>query len=185
MIQTPAPPSLVNHTNGPTVNNDLRPPNHFFVDATRYLLVTKARRHFYAHFMINDVTGQSLEYRHLSRGTNTDVCSHSLANNLVRLAQGVGTRIPIIRKCNVPAGRTVTHSRLVSIICPHKTKTHRVCVTVGGDKLDFQKLPPQPAPASRQDHPPVQSLRPGLKRLVLYGNLQRNVRPETGRAHCE
>ena len=94
MRWTPAPPSLVDHTSGPTVNNDFRPPNSFFVDTTRYLLVAKARRHFYAHFVINDFTGQSLEYRHLSRGPNADVCSHSLANDLGRLAQGVGTRMP-------------------------------------------------------------------------------------------
>ena len=94
MIQTPAPPSLVNHTNGPTVNNDLRPPNHFFVDATRYLLAAESCRQFNDHTVIDDVTGQSLEYLHLIRGSNIDVCSHSLANDLSRLAQGVGTCMP-------------------------------------------------------------------------------------------
>ena len=42
-----------------------------------------------------------------------------------------------IRKCDVPAGRTITYYRLVSVICPHKTETHRVHITVGADKLDF------------------------------------------------
>ena len=68
----------------------------------------------------------------------------SLANNLGRLAQGVGTRMPIgtnrvffIPRSAVPAGRTVAYSRLVASIRPHKTETHRVRVTVGGNRLGF------------------------------------------------
>ena len=115
-----------------------------FVDATCYLLAAEARRHFDAHAVIDDITGQSLEYFHLSRGPNADVWLHSLANNLGHLAQGVGTRMPtgtntvlFIRKFNFPSGHTVMYSRLVSSIRPHKTETHRVSVTVGGDKLYF------------------------------------------------
>ena len=100
-----------------------------FVDATRYLLAAEARRQFDANAVIDDVTGQSLDYRHLSRGPNADVWSHNLANNCGRLAQGVGTRMPtgtntvfFIRKCDVPAGCTITYSRLVSSICPQKTE---------------------------------------------------------------
>ena len=39
--------------------------------------------------------------------------------------------------CDIPAGRKVAHARLFSSIRPHKTETHRVCVTVVGDKLDL------------------------------------------------
>ena len=94
--------------------------------------------------MIDDVTGQYLEYRHLIRCLSAEVWSYSLDNNLGRLTQGVGTRMPtgtstvfFIQKCDVLAGRNVTYSCLFSRICPQKTETHRVRVTVGGDKLDF------------------------------------------------
>ena len=43
----------------------------------------------------------------------------------------------LIRKYDVPAGRTVMYSHLVSSIHPQKTETDRACVTVGGDKLDL------------------------------------------------
>ena len=93
--------------------------------------------------MIDNVIGQSLEYFHLSRGPIDDIWSHILANYLGRLAQGVGTHMPngtntvfFIRKCDVPASRIVTYSRLVSSIFPQKKKTRRVRVMVGGDKLD-------------------------------------------------
>ena len=67
---------------------------YIFVDANRYLLATEACRQFDSHTVIDDVTCQSLEHCHLSRGPNADVWSHSLGNNLGRLAQGVGTRMP-------------------------------------------------------------------------------------------
>ena len=94
MSRTLALTSLFSHTARPTFNNDLRPPNRFSVDTIRYFLVAKVRRQFYAHFVINYVTGQSLEYCHFSHGPNADVCSHSLAKNLGHLAQGFGTRMP-------------------------------------------------------------------------------------------
>ena len=144
MRRTPAPPSLVDHPDAPTVNNALRSPKSLFIDPTRYLLAAKSRRQFDAHVAIDDVTGQSLEYRPLSRGPNGDVWLHSLANNLNRLTQGVGTRMTtstntvfFIRKCDVPEGCTVTYSHQVSSIRPRKMETHQVSVTVGGDKMDF------------------------------------------------
>ena len=53
--------------------------------------------HFSEHFaapVIDPVTGQSLEYRHLMKGPNRSIWVRSLTNDLGRLAQGVGTRIP-------------------------------------------------------------------------------------------
>ena len=94
--------------------------------------------------MIGTETGQSLEYSHLVCVPDKDLWKTSLANDLDRLAQGVGTRIPtgtntvfFITRSAIPAGCTVTYSRLVASIRPHKTKTHRVRVTVGGNRLDF------------------------------------------------
>ena len=94
--------------------------------------------------MINTKTGQSLEYTPLIRGANKDIWKTSQANNHDRLDQYVGTRLPtgtntvfFIPRLAIPAGRTVTYSRLVANIRPHKTEMHRVRVTVGGNKLDF------------------------------------------------
>ena len=47
-----------------------------------------------ANSVIDKVTFHSLEYHHLIQGQNKDIWSHSLANNLNRLTQGVGTHIP-------------------------------------------------------------------------------------------
>ena len=87
---------------------------------------------------------QSLEYFHLARGPDKDIWKKILANDFGRLAQGVGTRIPtgtntvfFISRSAIPAGRTVTYSRLVASIRPHKTETHCVRVTVSGNRLDF------------------------------------------------
>ena len=39
-------------------------------------------------------TGQALKYHHLSRSPNKAVWIYAYANDLGRLAQGVGTRMP-------------------------------------------------------------------------------------------
>jgi hypothetical protein len=100
-----------------------------------------------ANAVIDEVTGQSLEYRALSTGPDKSIWITALANDLGRLAQGVGTRMPtgtntivFIKRHAVPTGRQVTYGRLVSSIRPTKAETHRVRVTVGGDKLDFPGL---------------------------------------------
>ena len=94
--------------------------------------------------MIDMDTGQSLEYRHLIRGPNKDVCKKILANDLGQFSQGVDTRMPtgtnmvsFIPRSAIPAGHTVTYSQLVASIRSHKKETHCVCVTVGGNRLDF------------------------------------------------
>ena len=94
--------------------------------------------------VIDTDTSQSLEYYHLMRGPDKDIWKTSLANDLGRLAQGVGTRMPtgtntvfLIPRSAVPVRRTVTYLRLVASIRPHKTETHCVRVTVGGNRLYF------------------------------------------------
>ena len=67
-----------------------------------------------ANFIVNDVTVHSLENLHLIQGPNKDIWSHSIANDLVRLAQGVETRMPngtntvFPRRCDIPASQRVT-----------------------------------------------------------------------------
>ena len=94
--------------------------------------------------VIDEATGISQEYRHLLRTPAKKVWETALANDLGRLAQGVGTRMPkgnstirfVARKA-VPQHKKVTYARLVAELRPHKKEVHRVRVTVGGDRLDY------------------------------------------------
>lgn len=97
-----------------------------------------------ANTVLNELTGNLEEYRHLIRSPARTLWIKSLANDLGRLAQGVGTRMPtgtntifFIRPSAIPPGRKVTYARLVATIRPTKSETHRVRVTAGGDKLDY------------------------------------------------
>jgi hypothetical protein len=100
-----------------------------------------------AHSVIDEVTGNVQEYRHLVRGPDRSIWTTSLANDLGRLAQGIGTRMPkgtntifFLHPSKIPTGRKVTYARIVATIRPHKDETHRVRVTVGGDKLDYSGI---------------------------------------------
>ena len=94
--------------------------------------------------MTNEVTGQSLDLRQLLQGTNKSTWLTSLANDLVRLTQGVGTRMPrgtnnvfYVPKSSGPAECKVTYACMVTTIRPHKNKVKRVHVTVGRNILDY------------------------------------------------
>ena len=52
------------------------------------------------------------------------------------MKQGTNT-IVYIPKNKIPKGRKVTYGRLVSDIRLHKEETHRVRLTVGGDRLEY------------------------------------------------
>ena len=119
-------------------------PGSWYARCTQHLIATEHHHTNNANTVIDKNTGQALEYYHLMRGPDKDIWKTSLANDLGRLAQGVVTRIPtgtntvfFIPRSAVPAGRTVTYLQLVASIRPHKTETHRACVTVGGNRLDF------------------------------------------------
>ena len=67
-----------------------------------------------------------------------------LANDLGRLAQGIGKRILsrtniiiFIKHSDLPANRKVLYVRLLESIRPNKTETHIVRVTTGGDIIDY------------------------------------------------
>jgi len=61
--------------------------------------------------------GNVLEYWHLIQAPVSATWTTSLANDIVRLAQDVGTQM----------------GRLVASMCPNKAQNHRVQVTAGGD----------------------------------------------------
>ena len=98
----------------------------------------------------------TLSYNHLVEGPDKNLWLHSIANDLGRLAQGVGKKRPVndgvagtdtiffIRKSDVPAGRQVTYCKQEASIRPNKAETHRVRNVAGGDRLDY------PGPTSTQ-----------------------------------
>jgi hypothetical protein len=97
-----------------------------------------------ANSVTDPITGNVQEYRHLVKGPTKDKWIHSFANELGRLAQGVGTRMPkgtetihFITKQQVPTNRTVTYGRICASIRPQKQETHRTRLTIGGDRLDY------------------------------------------------
>jgi hypothetical protein len=97
-----------------------------------------------ASSVTNPITGQAQEFRHLMMGPNRATWMHLFANELGRLAQGVGNRMPagtntcfFISKSKVPHNRKVTYGCIVASIRPQKKETHRTRLTVGGDLLDY------------------------------------------------
>jgi hypothetical protein len=107
--------------------------NHLFPDTTEHEM----------NSVTDPVTGQVQEYQHLVQGLTRTKWITGLANEFGRLCQGVRNRMPhrtetivFICKAAVPVGRKVTYGRIVAQIRPQKTETHRVRLTVGGDRLE-------------------------------------------------
>ena len=111
-----------------------------YVSALSHLLQQEEQ----AKVVIDPASGQALKYRYLICGPDSATWVKAQANDLGRLAQGVGTRMPtgtntvfFVAKSSIPYDRKVTYARMVSTIRPTKAKVNRVRVTVGGDRLDF------------------------------------------------
>ena len=90
------------------------------------------------------VTDQSLDLRKLLQNPNKSIWRTSLANDLGRPTQGVGTCMPFgtntvfyVAKSSIPANCKVAYAHMVATIRPHKTEVNRVHVTVGGNILDY------------------------------------------------
>jgi hypothetical protein len=97
-----------------------------------------------ANSVINEDTVASLEYRHLIQDDSTfPVWNKEAAHEFGRLAQGVGGRIEgyntifFIPRQEVPRGKIITYGRFVVDIRPNKSETHRVCLTVGGNIIQY------------------------------------------------
>ena len=89
-------------------------------------------------------SGDLLEHYHLIKGPDSSMWKKSLANDLGRLAQGVGTRmkqgtntISFMHQIIIPKNKKITHVKLVSAIRPLKEEVNRrVIVAVEGDRLE-------------------------------------------------
>ena len=96
-----------------------------------------------ANAVIDKDTGVSLEYAALASGPDKDIWTRALANDIGRLAQGVGSRIKgnntmfFLHPSNISKDRKITYGRLVATLRPNKAEVNRVRLTVGGDRLDY------------------------------------------------
>lgn len=97
-----------------------------------------------ANAVLHPETGEAMEYRALVKNPNTQaIWTRSFANELGRLAQGVGNRIDgtdtifFIPHSSVPPDRTVTYGRIVCDYRPQKSEPERTRLTVGGNLIDY------------------------------------------------
>ena len=112
--------------------------------AIQILTAHKACRNFEANAVIDPITGYSQEYKQLRQGPEPEIWIKAFANDLRRLSQVVGARMPkwnnmifFFPRVKVSKFKTVTYGRIVAEIGPHKTETHRVCLMVEGYRLEF------------------------------------------------
>jgi hypothetical protein len=97
-----------------------------------------------ANAVFDPVTGASLELRDLLNGLDKHDWTHSNANEIGRLAQGVlphmksgSNTMFFIKHTDVPKGRKVTYLRTVAELRPQKEEEKRVRFTVGGNLIDY------------------------------------------------
>ena len=83
--------------------------------------------------VLNKETGELLEHRQLVKGPDRNMWITALANDLGRLAQGVGTRMKkgtntmfFIHPSKIPKDKKSTYCKLVASIRPLKTEVNRV-----------------------------------------------------------
>jgi hypothetical protein len=98
----------------------------------------------FAYSVIDPTSGIAQEYKELSKDPATSkLWTRSFANELGRLAQGVGDRLKgtntcfFIPKSAVPHGRSVTYGRIVVSLRPQKAEVERTRLTVGGNLIDY------------------------------------------------
>ena len=108
------------------------------------VLAKNLQGHHQENFFVEPTTGASIEYRHLIKGPTKAIWDNSFENEIGRLAQGFGTRIPsgkntifFIPKDKVLAGRTVSYGIIVAKIRPQKAETHRTRLDVEVNLIIF------------------------------------------------
>ena len=95
----------------------------------------------FAGAVIDEETGNSLEFRHLTKLEKyRAIWMKSFANELGCLAQGIrnipGTdTINFIPHSDVPSGETVTYDRIVCTHRPQKEEQNRTRLTIGGNLI--------------------------------------------------
>ncbi len=93
--------------------------------------------------IINKEIGNTLKYCQLIKIPKYwDIWTCSFANELGRLFHGIckhkGTDTCFfIKKLDVPKGRTYTYGHIVCNCHPQNDEPHRICLIVGGDRIDY------------------------------------------------
>jgi hypothetical protein len=139
-IPTPEPPTH------PYPTQNLISQTQDEVKAVHQLLDPNHDIRHWINAIINPTTGASMEYRHLSKSPkHQNKWIHSFANELGRLAQGIGGRetstntVFFIPHDQVPKDcrKDVTYGSICVDYRPHRTEPNRTCLTVGGNLTDF------------------------------------------------
>ena len=114
----------------PVVTHATPQPN--FIEPDDHLANSVNRDQPLANSVIN-ADGLSLEHRSLIKGPDKLIWERALANDLGRLTQGVGTRMPTgtstmfsVHPSSIPKNKKVTYMRLVASVRPLKSETYRV-----------------------------------------------------------
>ena len=122
---------------------------HTRTTALAQLLQTDYEAHI-SH-LYHPVTGEKESYDSL-RAQDPEKWERAFSNEMGRLAQGVGTRMPdgnenifFIKKNQVPANKKVTYANPVCDFRPLKDDPYRVRLTVGGDRLPYAHDSSSPA----------------------------------------
>ena len=112
---------------------------------------------YLANHIFHPVTSNKESIRSLRKGTNSAQWTKSLANEIGRLAQGVGKHrnaadqikgtdtIFFIPHSAVPTSSKVTYANFICDYKPLKKEKFRVRCTVGGNKLEYEDDPSSPA----------------------------------------
>jgi hypothetical protein len=142
----PASPKQHRYPTRHTIPYNDEEANHIVTIDNTDILSTKEPATQWANAIIDPDTGASMEYRHLLKSPkHCKAWTHSFANELGRLAQGVGGRqvgtntIFYIQHNQIPADRRkdVTYGRICVDYRPQKEEPNRTRLTVGGNLIDF------------------------------------------------
>ena len=86
--------------------------------------------------------GKLLEYRHLIKSPDKIVWERGFSNEIGRLAQGIGERMPhgtntikFVHLNQIPRHKTITYARIVAELRPQKEDPYRIRITAGGGVL--------------------------------------------------
>ena len=106
---------------------------------------------FMANPVLDVATGKMLEYRDLIKGKDKIVWERGMSNELGRLAQGVGDRMPhgtntikFIKYADMPKNKRPTYARIVSELRPQKPDPFRIRITAGGNLIVYLDDKSQP-----------------------------------------
>jgi hypothetical protein len=95
------------------------------------------------NYVIHPVTGKEMQYKDLMKDAILGpLFEIGLSNDLGRICQGIrdvsGTNTAFfIDLTSIPKDSKITYGKLVCYFKPNKTEKHRVRLTVGGDRPDY------------------------------------------------